>query len=366
MRASEFLQTLANVPHGPQREQAIIDAATSGSWVRWPMTLVTVEGGGREVGFVVADDYFAIGEGDDYLRMPMNPITAQTIGDRLGFMLPTPRMSDLIYLAAPNKLEPTTIGELGHGLQAGTKDQTALSTYAAHSAALDAALRQQKAPGLVAGHKKDVVISNRLNSGMVQLKECPTCAPRTVDSSKQVNIYGWQRHAAFPGEQNAVTPGVHIIQGNSIVHDNQYADYSHGIRMVSPLATVDKQPAQLTDVLTDPTLSKLLSHEGPLSVLRQPHVPAPAGSGWTASGFLPSSSNCGRSGAGCVSTTASSIASVNLDALFAGGGGGVAPVPGEPTQLSAGWAMAIVAGGALAGWYGAPALQRWWKTRARA
>lgn len=360
MRASEFLKTLATVGPGQEREQAILDAATSGSWVRWPQTLVVAKGGGREVGFVVTDDYFAIGELEDYIRVPMSPLTAQAIGDRLGFMLPTPRMVDLAWIAAPNKAEPITIGDLGLGLSAGTKAQMAISTYAAHNAAIDAQLRPKLGPGLVAGHKKDVVISNRLNSGMVQIKECPDCEAKLVDSSKQVCIYGWQRKAAFATESKLpALPGMHVIQGVSIVHDANYADYSHGVRMVSPLATVDGQPAKLTDVLADPVLSKLLSHEGPLTVLRQPHVRPPVGSGWQGGSFLPSS-NCARDAGGCMSGTAAASSLVDLDALFA------APLPPAPSAAgAANWPpLVAVAAGVAAGFYGLPALQRWWRSRA--
>ena len=57
---------------------------------------------------------------------------------------------------------------------------------------------------LVSGHKKDVVLTNRL-----------------ITHPGQIAIYGWHRAKATP------------IQPLSTVHGAGYADYSHGIRLVS-------------------------------------------------------------------------------------------------------------------------------------
>lgn len=68
-------------------------------------------------------------------------------------------------------------------------------------------------------------------------------------------------------------------------HAAQYADYSHGARLVSPDVTLDGQPARLDDVLRDAALAYLLSSEGPIPVPRVPLPPAlESGSGadpWT-------------------------------------------------------------------------------------
>ena len=73
--------------------------------------------------------------------------------------------------------------------------------YRRHHQAIEA--QRTGRPGLIAGHKKDVVVTNRL-----------------VSRPDRVAIYGWHRRDGRP------------IQPLSLVHEASYADYSHGIRFV--------------------------------------------------------------------------------------------------------------------------------------
>jgi hypothetical protein len=68
----------------------------------------------------------------------------------------------------------------------------------------------------------------------------------------QIAIYGWHRAIGSP------------IQPLSTVHGAGYADYSHGIRLVSKMAVIEGKLRSLSNILHDPTLSKVLSDEGPL------------------------------------------------------------------------------------------------------
>jgi hypothetical protein len=110
-----------------------------------------------------------------------------------------------------------------------------------------AAVAQQRARAglpegaLLAGHKKDVVLSERL--------------ARRPD---RVAIYGWHRPSGEP------------IQPLSIVHGADYADYSHGVRLVADQVRIDGQWRALDDVLRDPSVAGLLSAEGAMSVTRVP------------------------------------------------------------------------------------------------
>lgn len=91
-------------------------------------------------------------------------------------------------------------------------------------------------PGLLtAGHKKDLVITNRLWL-----------------EPERVAIYGWHQGSEHP------------IQRLSLVHGWRYADYSHGVRLVSAVAYVDGKTRSLLDILEDPDLAPLLSNEGPI------------------------------------------------------------------------------------------------------
>jgi hypothetical protein len=99
--------------------------------------------------------------------------------------------------------------------------------------------RGTRRPGdLIAGHKKDVVVTNRLRS-----------------RPDRVAIYGWHDLRGRP------------IQPLSTVHFAEYADYSHGVRLVAATMVVDGQERAVVDVLRDPELAGLLSDEG---VIREP------------------------------------------------------------------------------------------------
>ena len=54
---------------------------------------------------------------------------------------------------------------------------------------------------------------------------------------------------------------------------NPLTAYSHGMRLVAGTMTVDGTERQVSDVLRDPVLSRLLSDEG---VIRSPRYPVPA------------------------------------------------------------------------------------------
>ena len=92
---------------------------------------------------------------------------------------------------------------------------------------------------LVSGHKKDVVIS-----------------PRLTASAEKLAIYGWHQLTGAP------------IQPLSTVHGACYADYSHGIRLVSETALVDGERRSIYDLLDDPDLAGIVSDEGPIRNLR--------------------------------------------------------------------------------------------------
>ena len=56
--------------------------------------------------YEVMPDYLAIGSDDDFVRMPMNPYTAQAFEDAFGFIMPTRKMSNDIWSAASLHLDP--------------------------------------------------------------------------------------------------------------------------------------------------------------------------------------------------------------------------------------------------------------------
>ena len=92
---------------------------------------------------------------------------------------------------------------------------------------------------LVGGIKKDVVVTNLLQQ-----------------RTHRVAIYGWHQLNGVP-----IQP---VFSG----HINSYVDYSHGIRWINKDMLVDSVVMSASQVLTNPTLYKILSNES--GVMSQP------------------------------------------------------------------------------------------------
>jgi hypothetical protein len=199
--------------------------------------------------FWVAPDYLAVGSDDDYLLMPLTPATAQLVADDVGCVLPTRKMVDAIYRTAPLKLEPSPIPP--------SAAMTTMPVFARHNATVReqrvAALAVHPPGTLVAGHKKDVVIT-----------------PRLATSPGKVAIYGWHR------------PDGTAIQPLYLGHTADWVDYSHGVRLVRRTMTVDDRPTTIDAVLADPKLCALLSDEGPVAHPRYGEARPPAPAAWPA------------------------------------------------------------------------------------
>src|SRR5262249_30603445 len=65
------------------------------------------------------------------------------------------------------------------------------------------------------------------------------------------------------------------IQAKSNLHADFYVDYSHGIRAIGPTALVNGQQMNTVDLYQHPTLSALVSNEGPVRVPRYPSIIIP-------------------------------------------------------------------------------------------
>lgn len=243
MKGSEFVNTFKGKGLYAW-EAAAVELAKDGFLIPWSMVPVTLTSEGHTATVNVASDYLAIGEPDDYIRLPLRPSTAQTIANLTGMLLPTPKLVHEIQKQANVQLTPKP--QDNHGAD--------LADYAKHNLAVWTQLGgTQPLKGLVSGHKKDIVISNIFKPG-------------------KVLIYGW----FWP---NGIAPPAGFsqpIQARSNVHGDFYVDYSHGIRLVSPVMTVDGVEMQTEAVLRDPILSKLLSDEGPVRTVRYPASNDPA------------------------------------------------------------------------------------------
>jgi hypothetical protein len=229
-----FAQKISKMDLGA-RDRTIADAFLGGNTPDFlrklcPVTVTNIFDGLTNVGtFFVAPDYLAIGSDKDYFFAPVSPSTAQGIADRLDCTLPTRKMVDAIYAAAQVKLAPSPIPP--------SAAMTTVPVFMEHNKTIWA---QRMAwtnlfpvGALVAGHKKDVVISRRLAA-----------------ATNNVAIYGWHR-----------TNGV-AIQPLYLGHAWWWVDYSQGVRLVSRMMLVNGKEKSVGDVLADPKLCALISDEG--------------------------------------------------------------------------------------------------------
>jgi hypothetical protein len=144
-------------------------------------------------------------------------------------------MVDDIYRSAAVKLAPAPMTP---GPQ-----MTTLAAFVEHQAAVAAQrasfLGVHPLGALVAGHKKDIVITPQIQPG-----------------STKVAIYGWHKP-----EGTAIQP---LYTG----HTAQWVDYSHGARLVERSLIVNGQKTSVQAVLEDPELAHLLSDEGVIASAR--------------------------------------------------------------------------------------------------
>jgi len=224
----------------PEREEAIFTEIATGNIPTFlrkfrRVALLAVGGDQAEHNAIalITPDYMAIGSDDDFLRIPMSSLTAQRIADLCDCLLPTRRLVDAIYTQASLTLRPQP-------LRAGPL-MMSNAYFSTHHQLIEQQRAGRALGQLTVGHKKDVVISNRLRT-----------------RPGRVAIYGWHLAPRKP------------IQPLSTVHENTYADYSHGLRLVRAAVIVDGAPASAPEILRDSSLCGLLSDEGAITNHRVP------------------------------------------------------------------------------------------------
>lgn len=233
LTGSQFAESVSSLDR-EQREQAILSELLSGNLPGFLRKLAPVQvtsGLAQSATIFVLPEYLAVGSDSDFLRIPTNLYTATAVALKFGFLLPTRKMVDAIYNESARRFSPQP-------LPAGP-EMTSTAYYRKHNQMIEQQSQARGLPSgvLSAGHKKDVVLTNRLrlNPG-------------------HIAIYGWHR---APGDP---------IQPLTTVHGANYADYSHGIRLVARTALIDGQPRTLSEILQDRVLANLLSDEGPIRV----------------------------------------------------------------------------------------------------
>ena len=224
-----------------EREQAILTQFMRGNLPDFLRRLKPVQfisefedGKTTAVTIFVMPDYLAIGSDRDFLITPMTLRIASEIAIRFGFVLPTKKIVDTIFEQSEFHFRPNPMPP---GPQMGS-----VAYFLRHAQKIEEQRRTSAYPpgALVSGHKKDVVLTNRLAGAL-----------------GKIAIYGWHWLSGIP------------IQPLTTIHGKDYVDYSHGIRLVSDTVLIDGEPRSIYEVLEDPKLATILSDEGPIRMVRQ-------------------------------------------------------------------------------------------------
>ena len=230
---SALADALAALPRD-EREAVILREVTGGNvpeflrrMVSLRVSIQTDDGQEHSGVYHLLPDVLAVGNDSDFLRLPMTPQTAEGIADAAGACLITRKIADDVHSAAAIRLEPRPL----------TKDRESVATFRQHHSIIESQWPGGDRTQLVAGHKKDVVLTNRLR-----------------ERTHRVALYGWHSLEGRP------------IQPLYVGHVDWYVDYSHGIRLMAGEMLVDGERRNVRDVLRDPQLCRLLSDEGPIDV----------------------------------------------------------------------------------------------------
>jgi hypothetical protein len=233
LTGSQFVEYVSDMDP-QQREQAVLSQLFEGNLPGFLRRLVPVKlkyeqanGKALAATIFVMPEYLAIGSDSDFLRIPMNLHTVIAIANRFAFVLPTRKIVDAIYDQSDYHYVPQP-------LAAGPRMRST-EYYRIHNAMIDKQSRAFGIPpgALVSGHKKDVVLTSRLSG-----------------QPGQIAIYGWHRGPGAP------------IQPLITVHGARYADYSHGIRLVSEMAMIGGKLRSVHDILENSLMANVLSDEG--------------------------------------------------------------------------------------------------------
>ena len=218
-----------------EREKAMVDEILAGNVPAFQRTLVPLDVEATSAGGVplrgrvfVLPDYLAIGSDEDFVRMPMTIGSARRIAREAGAVLPTPHLVDVIQAAAKIRVPSPYMTPGEH--------MGSIEYLARHNKVIEERRLATGIPlgALLSGPKKDLVITRR-----------------TLETPGRTPIYGW-----FAEDGSA-------IQSLSLVHDDRYADYAHGVRLVDAEMVVNDEPRPLLDVLADREQAALISREGP-------------------------------------------------------------------------------------------------------
>jgi hypothetical protein len=240
---------------GSARNAYILAAIDDGRIVpAWrPLTVITSV---HTATFYVLGDALKLGG----TRLSTSAYNLQQIADKLRASLMTPRLIDWCFLKADIVIPPQTA--IPDDSIAALEQESSKMTAAILAATGGIGNDQE---GIVAPIGKNWCLSN------VLLGAKPGHAA----------LYGWACERGYvppPGVvlRPGTLPGINNIQPLATPHDLNYTDYAMLTSLVRRDCVLDGKTVDVQAIMQSPDLAVcgLVSHEGPLRVLRQPGVPA--------------------------------------------------------------------------------------------
>lgn len=204
---------------------------------------VTITGGGHVLEILVCPDYFAVGTNADMLRAgKTSQFFAQEVADKYDSILPSQKLVDVIESQASNpKLGFIAVQTASGGADDSTSAVIKANTKA--EAAMDGAGYTPRDGKIKLGYRKSYVTRPGLNGDYLA-------------------IYGGRWSAAGGRVQ---PPSGHAHTTGQIPGTPNYADYSHGLMLVSRKAKLDGEAVDLREDVfgsKDPSVWGLVSGEG--------------------------------------------------------------------------------------------------------
>ncbi len=266
MSGEEFLKSI-NGLEGEAREakiKAAIEAGYIPEFIKQLKEVHTkvkgVDGTEHDVSFKTTPDCLSIGtdekdnEGNPkFVRIPMTPKTAQYLANKFGMMLPNARMVNAMFLdpqfkkvVMPHQGDPEFIKEGGDESGMNSSRMTSSEYYKIHNKVTNKKLKNIPLGTPVIGHKKIIVISEKLEK---------------PENKLQLAFHG----GLMPGAvtEDAVEKGTIFYQNNTVGshrwienkkktdetgEDTGYVDYSHGVILCSTNWKVDGVEMDVTEV----------------------------------------------------------------------------------------------------------------------
>lgn len=252
MKGTEFLATLP-ARSGRDRGDAILEAVRAGLDLDANFTPLDVEWNDHKGTIFVGSDVLRIGEDGDYVRVNVTALMAQLIADLKGWILPTTRICDLIWMSAAPRVEPSLQPYDRESREEQGYSPSMSDTQAMERHSDDVEVRRTGRCGLLENAGKQWVLTNKL------IKR----------PDRGANYGFFSSNAPYRSAS-----GLKMWQTLGLAHDAKFhADYSQTLRPVRAKMILDGRERLVAEVAADPELWGLVSSEGPIKLSRLPAAP---------------------------------------------------------------------------------------------